>query len=419
MTETTTKPARLGRVRQLPAFQLLALQPFRALISGNLANNMGVELRVMAQSWLILEMGASQVWVGAAMGLRVVPAIILGLFAGVMVDRLGGRFVLLWERAMLLALAVLTAALVVTDVITLWQVVAVSIISSAILAIGMPATQTLVISIVPRSSLQAGNSLNALIFSLGRALGPLAGGLLIAGFGLGAPFLALIGLYVLSIAFTLRLPKPKKDREGSEPAGPRPSAIAELREGLHYIRTHPVLNRVVLLAFSVIFSAAFVPIMPVYARDRFDVGETGFSLMLAAWALGQGVAAIWIASKPEWKRKIPPILIATAMFTVSISTFALSTYFPLTLAALAIVGAAISVWTSSTITLLQTQSDPKMIGRVMSVYSLSLQMMMLGWFLGAWIGEIVGNAQMMIVGTAIYLVLHLTLIFTSKELRKL
>ena len=63
---------------------------------------MGVELRVMAQSWLILELGASQVWVGAAMGLRVVPAIFLGLFAGVMVDRLGGRFALIWKRSKLL-----------------------------------------------------------------------------------------------------------------------------------------------------------------------------------------------------------------------------------------------------------------------------------------------------------------------------
>jgi len=55
----------------------------------------------------------------------------------------------------------------------------------------------------------------------------------------------------------------------------------------------------------------------------------------------------------------------------------------------------------------------------MSVYSLSLQMMMLGWFLGAWIGEIVGNSEMMLGGTAIYLVIHLWLIFTSPELRKL
>ncbi len=416
MTESAPdRRARFGKIHQNPAVKLLAIQPFRALVGGNLANNAGVELRVMAQSWLILELGASQVWVGAAMGLRVVPAIILGLFAGVMVDRLGGRFVLIWERFILLALAVLTAVLVVIDVITLWQIVILSIVSSAILALGLPATQTLVISLVPRTSLQAANSLNALVFSMGRALGPLAGALLIAGFGLGAPFIALIGVYVLSIWFTFRLPKPANDPQTES----RGSAISDLREGLHYIRHHPVLSRVVLLAFSVIFSAAFVPIMPVYARDRFDVGETGFGVMLASWAIGQAVAAIWISSKSEWKRKIPPILVATAMFTVATITFALSTNFPLTLVSLAVIGAAISVWTSSTITLLQTQAEPKMTGRVMSVYSLSLQMMMLGWFLGAWIGEIVGNAEMMIGGTAIYLVLHLGLIFTSRDLRRL
>ena len=98
---------------------------------GNLANNVGVELRVMAQSWLILELGASQIWVGAATGLRVVPAIFLGLFAGVMVDRLGGRVILIWERSILLILAVVTAAVVVSGQVTLWQIVALSIISSA------------------------------------------------------------------------------------------------------------------------------------------------------------------------------------------------------------------------------------------------------------------------------------------------
>lgn len=403
----------LTRVRKLPAVQLLAIPPFRALLAGNLTNAMGVELRVMAQSWLILELGASQFWVGAAMGLRVVPAIALGLFAGVMVDRLGGRMVLMWERFFLLLLAVVTAVVVVTGVVTLWQIVVLSIVSSAALALGMPATQTMVLSLVPRNSLQAGNSVNALTFSMARAVGPLTGGVLIAGFGLGSPFLALIGLYMLAVLFTFKLPAHAPSTE------PRSSAMRELIDGLKYIRSDHVVSRVMLLAFSVIFSAAFVPIIPVYARDRFDVGETGFGVMLAAWAVGQATTALWIASKKDWERKVPAILIATAMFTVAIITFALSTNFLLTLLALGVVGAAIPVWTSATITLLQTQADRKMIGRVMSVYSLSLQMMMFGWFLGAWIGEIIGNAQMMIGGTIIYVVLHLTLIFTSPQLRRL
>jgi len=374
---------------------------------------MGVELRIMAQSWLILELGASQIWVGAATGLRVVPAIAIGLFAGVMVDRLGGRSVLLFERLLLLLLAVVTALVVVSGAVNLWQIVVLSILSSAVLAIGMPATQTLVMNYLPKESLQAGNSLNMAGASLARAVGPLAGGFLIAGFGMGSPFLALIGLYAVSVYFTFRLPR----SERSKPSGE--SALREISDGLKYIKSNPVLLRVMLLAFSVIFNAAFVPIIPVYARDRFDVGETGSGTMLAAWAIGQGASALWVASKPNWERKTKPILISTFMFMISVSTFALSTNFPLTLVSLAIVGAAIPIWASSTITLLQTQSDPKMIGRVMSVFSLSLQMMMFGWFLGAWIGTIIGNAQMILAGTAIYAVLNFGLILTSKELRKL
>ena len=367
----------------------------------------------MAQSWLILELGASQIWVGAATGLRVVPAIILGLFAGVMVDRLGGRIMLLWERFLLLLLAVVTAAVVVAGTVTLWQIVVLSIVSSAVLAIGLPATQTLVLNYVPKDSLQAGHSINTLTNSMGRALGPLSGGFLIAGFGLGSPFMALIGLYVLSLFFTFRLPKIEPDKK------PHSSAVREIADGLRYIRSNPVVLRVMILAFSVIFNATFVPIIPVFARDRFDVGEKGFGVMLAAWAVGQAVSALWIASKRDWERKSPAILGSTVMFVVSVSTFALSTNYPLTLLALAVLGAAIPIWASSTITLLQTQSDPQMIGRVMSVFSLSLQMMMFGWFLGAWIGTLIGNTQMILIGTAIYAVINFGVIFTSPQLRRL
>lgn len=393
--------------------QLLSNAPYRSLMLGNYTNMMGVELRIMAQSWLILELGASQVWVGAAMGLRVVPALIIGLFAGVMVDRLGGRYVLLYERLLLLMLAVVTAAVVVTDVVNLWQIVVLSIVSSAVLAMGMPAGQSLVVTLLPKDALQRGNSLNMATVNLARAVGPLSGGFLIAGFGLGSPFLALIGLYALSVYFTLRLPK-------SEPREPSDtSAMREIVDGLKYIRSNPVLFRVMLIAFSVILSAVMVPIIPVYARDRFDVGETGYATMLAAWAIGGGISALWVASRRNWERKTPAILISTVMFVIADITFALSTNYPLTLASLALIGFAIPIWASSTITLLQLQSDPKMMGRVMSVFSLSLQSMMLGWFLGAWIGTIIGNSEMIIAGTLIYLVVNFGLILTSKELRKL
>lgn len=400
-------------IRQAPATKLLSIAPFRTLLVSNFTNNTGVELRVMAQSWLILELGASQTWVGAATGLRVVPAIILGLFAGVMVDRLGGRVVLIWERSLLLLLAVLTALVVVTGAVTLWQIVVLSVVSSAVLAMGMPAMQSLVLDYVPHDSLQAGNSMNTLAYSFARAIGPLSGGVLIAGFGLSSPFIVLIGLYLVSLFFSMKLPK-------SEPAPSLgTSALRQIGDGLKYIRSNPVVLRLTILAFSIIFNAVLVPIIPVFARDRFDVGETGFAVMLAAWAAGQGISAFWITLKKNSERKIPAILSSTVMFIVATSTFALSHNYLISLLSLALLGAAIPVWSSAVITLLQTQSDPKMIGRVMSVFGLSLQSMMFGWFLGAWIGTIVGNTQMILGGVIIYATINFGLIFTSREMRKL
>lgn len=367
----------------------------------------------MAQSWLILELGASQVWVGAATGLRVVPAILIGLYAGVMVDRLGGRIVLIWERAILLLLAVITVIVVLSPSVSLWQIVALSIGSSAILAMGMPAMQSLVLDYVPKNSLQAANSMGSIGHSLARASGPLTGGVLIATFGVESPFVALIALYVVSLYFSVRLPR-------SEPKPPsETSAIREIKDGLKYIKSNPVVLRLTILAFSIIFNATLVPIIPVYARDRFDVGETGFATMLASWAVGGGISAFWISVKQNSERKTPAILASTVMFIISGVTFALSTNYILSLAALALLGAAIPIWVSAVITLLQTQSDSKMIGRVMSVFSLSLQMMMFGWFLGAWVGTIIGNAQMMVIGTLIYAVINFGLILSSPQLRRL
>jgi predicted MFS family arabinose efflux permease len=84
-------------------------------------------------------------------------------------------------------------------------------------------------------------------------------------------------------------------------------------------------------------------------------------------------------AQEKLERKIPAILGNTVMFMIATTTFALSHNYLLSLLSLALLAAAIPIWSSATITLLQTQSDPKMIGRVMSVFSLSLQLMMFGW----------------------------------------
>lgn len=413
MTTIAAYARRLGAVRHNPAVGLFANAPFRALFFGNFGNAMGIELRLMAQAWLILELGGSQVWVGAANGLRVVPFIAITLVAGVWVDRLGGRILILIERSLLIGLAVITALLVITDVIVLWHVVVLSVAASSALAIGMPSMQSMMRDIVPVSNLQVAQSLNGLAFSFARAISPVGGGFLIAGFGLGSPWLALIGLYALAIGFALKLP-----RHHAEPKESKPM-LREILAGFGYIRTNPVIARLMILSFSTILAGTVLPIIPVYARERFDVGATGFGIMMASFALGQGCAAIFIITSGGWERKAIPIVIAATMWGTGMIVFGFSTSFPLSLAALFITGAAVPVWVSSVLPLLQLQTERPMFGRVMSVYALSFEGFTLSWLVGAWVGQLIGNHWMLLGSAGLFIALHTGLMFTSPQLRRL
>lgn len=394
-----------------PAIQLLH-SPFKWLFYSNFANSIGVELRLMAQSWLILELGGSQVWVGAANGLRIIPFFIASLIAGLLIDRIGGRTILLLDRLGLTLIAGATAMIVIADVVQVWHIVGLSIAAGGVIALGMPSSSTLVTELVPPRQLHTANSLNTFTFSIARAIGPMGGGVLVASMGMAAPWLALVGLYGLAALCTLGLPKVQVAPLSET------SAWTRLSDGFGYVRTHPVISRIMLLAFSLIVGSTIMPIWPVYARDRFDVGGTGFGVMMGAFAIGQFVSALYITYKGKGPRQSVPILYASTIWSTTMVVFGFSTSYPLSLVALFFMGTAVPPWTTSLLTLLQTKADKAMLGRVMAVYSMSMQVGMFGWFLGGWIGELIGNDWMLLISATTFALLHFALILTSKELRQ-
>jgi MFS family permease len=394
-----------------PVLQLFR-SPFKWLFFGNLLSAIGFELRLMAQSWLILELGGSQVWVGAATGLRVVPFLLASLVAGVLIDRIGGRTILLWDRLGLLLLAAATYAIVALGVAQVWQVVALSIAVGGVIALGMPSATTLVSELVPPHQLQTANSLNTLGYSIARALGPMGGGVLIATVGLSAPWVALMLLFALSALCTLQLPKVEKI-----PA--TVSAWTSLVAGFNYVRSHPIVSRVMLIAFSIIVGSSVMPIWPIYARDRFDVGGTGFGYMMAAFALGQGISALYVANRRQWTRLSTPILCASMIWGTTMIAFGFSTSYPLTLAVLFVMGTAVPLWVTSVVTILQTQTDRPMLGRVMAVYAMSMQVGMIGALFGAWLGQLIGNDWMLLLTGSSFVLLNFGIIFSSRDMRQI
>ena len=124
--------------------RLLTTRGFVALVTSNALGFGGEQMRIAAQSWWILDEGGSNTAVGLAAGLRVVPVVLISLYAGVMIDRFGGKRVLLVERWLLVALALATALVLLSDGVKLWHMIALSTIAGATIAIGLPASQTLI-----------------------------------------------------------------------------------------------------------------------------------------------------------------------------------------------------------------------------------------------------------------------------------
>ena len=322
----------LSAIRKNPAVRVLSEGPYRWFLLSNLAVSIGEQLRSMAQSWLILELGGSQVWVGAANSFSVAPSILLSLIAGVLIDQLGGRRVLLWDRAGQFLLAVVTVLLVLTGRVEVVHVVILSTIAGTMAGLGNPSSRTLVVQIVAPENLQSANSLNTFAYSIARALGPMAAGLLIAGFGLGAPWIALTGMCAIAVVCLRVVPDVRPERTTRE------SAWKSLVAGIRYVRTEPVVSRIMILAFTVIAALTIGPVWPVYARDRFQVGETGFGVMMGVFALGQGLSAVYVSAHGEWKRKAVPILYSSTMWSVTMVVFGFSRSYPLSLVALFLMG---------------------------------------------------------------------------------
>jgi hypothetical protein len=215
---------------------------------------------------------------GLAAGLRIFPVVIISLYAGVMIDRIGGKRVLIFERMILIVLAIVTGAILLFDHVEIWHIIVLATLAGLTIAMSEPATETLVPEVAPEELLQPANSINQLGHALGRTLGPLAAGILIA---IKSAALALFGLavvYAVAMIATFGIktkPKPLVETESE-------STTRQIVDGLQYVLRAPILRWTILMALCVIFFAMLLPIIPVYAREVLEVGEVKFGWM---WGL--------------------------------------------------------------------------------------------------------------------------------------
>ncbi|HLB37142.1 MAG TPA: MFS transporter [Gemmatimonadales bacterium] len=349
------------------AFGALRHRNFRLFYSGQLVSLAGTWMGNTAQAWLVLVLTDSPFYVGLVGALGSLPVLLLALFAGTVADRMSKLRLVMITQASSMVLAFAMAALVLTDRITVSQIIVIATLMGAVNAFDVPARQSFFVEMVGKDDLMNAIALNSSAFNVTRVLGPAVAGVVIGKLGVGVCFLlnGLSFLAVLTALFAIRLPPYRR-------AALPPSTWAHIREGLRYVTGDRRVSAIVLnIAALSIFGYPFLVLMPVVARDVLGKGAVEFGWMSSAVGAGALAGALMLAA---FARRLPKgrmLRWASTGFGIILFAFSLSRSLPLSLAVLVMTGFVLIVNTATTNTLLQTLTPDELRGRVMSVFTLA------------------------------------------------
>ena len=295
-----------------------------------------------------------------------VPLFLLTPFSGLAADRFDRRNVARLTVLVQFGCAAALGWLTWQDTIALEWLYAIAVVLGVVRAFNGPALSALAPNLVPRSILPNAIALSSIAWQVGMIAGPAIGGYTYAILP-ALPYAIAAGLFLVSLTALSTIGHvPRANSVGTA----RP--IAQIVDGLRYVgRNKMVLGAITLDLFAV-FLAGATALFPVYARDILEVGETGLAQLAMAPACGAVVTALWFSIFPLKTQVGPKMLWSVAVFGAATVAFGLSTWMPLSLAMLFVIGAAdmFSVYIRQSLIQLHTPDEKR--GRVSSVSLLTI-----------------------------------------------
>jgi MFS family permease len=399
---------------RLPA---LASPVYRRFIVGVFIGTIGSWMQTTAQGWLVLDLTNSPALLGLTSAIQSAPTLVLSLLAGVLADRLDLRRMLVATQSAGAVLAGILAVLTTTGAVQFWHVVVIAALAGSAQAFGMPAFQAVVSTIVERRAIGNAIALNSAQFNLGRILGPAVAGFAIAVGGLATAFWVNAASFVVVAVVIALLPI----RSPVALVRVDASLWSNLVDGIDYLRRERMIRGLVLLAaVPALFLLNYLVLMPVYARDVLEIGAPGLGILTAGVGVGALGGALGVALLRPSGGSGGLLLGGLSLSSTALIVFALSRWLPLSLVALAILGASQVAYYATTNTLIQILVPARLRGRVMSLYILtSLGVIPFGNLLAGLVAQSLGPTVALAGGGSLTLVAVLAVGAGFPELRRL
>jgi MFS family permease len=336
---------------------------YRLFQGSRLLSTLAGQMQSVALGWHVYEQMHRPLALGLVGLAQFLPALGFALISGQVADRFDRRRVLLVCHGVQGLSCALLCGLAATSHTAAWPMYAAAALVGAGRAFSGPAAQALLPNLIPREHFNSAVAWSSSVWQLATIVGPAVGGLVLAAASnrASAVYAAAVGLYGVDLLLLAKL-RVRYDRLETKAV-----SWSTLFAGVRYVwQKKVVLGAISLDLFAVLLGGA-VALLPIFARDLLHVGAWGMGLLRSAPAVGAGLTAVALAYRPIGGRAGLKMLGCVGLFGAATIVFGLSRHFVLSLAALAVVGAAdmVSVVVRQTLTQLTTPSEMR--GRVSAV----------------------------------------------------
>jgi MFS family permease len=350
------------------SWRALRSRNFRLFFGGQTVSLIGTWMTRVATGWLVYRLTGSALLLGTVSFAGQIPTFLLAPFAGVWVDRLDRRRVLVWTQTLSMVQSLTLAALTLSHHINIPMLLALSVLQGCINALDMPGRQSFMVKMVEdKRDLQNAIAINSSMVNAARLIGPSLAGMLIAVSSEGWCFL-IDGISYIAVILSLLLMR----LQAREIQRKSTSMLAEMKAGWTYVAAFlPI--RIILLLFAVVslMGMPFVVLMPIFAAKVLHGGPHTLGFLMGAMGLGALVSALSLAARKSVRGLVRMIPIAAGVFGAGLICFGLSHWFWVSMIMVSIAGMGMMQGMAASNTVIQSIVTDDMRGRVMSYYTMA------------------------------------------------
>jgi MFS family permease len=350
------------------AWRALRHRNFRLFFGGQSISVIGTWMTRVATSWLVYRLTGSALLLGTVGFAGQIPTFLLAPFAGVIVDRIDRRKVLVWTQALAMLQSLALAWLTLSNRITIAEVLALSAFQGVINAFDMPARQSFMVQMIEdRGDLSNAIAINSSMVNMARLVGPSLAGLLIALKNEGWCFLVDGISYIAVIISLLMMRVPR-----GEGVRARTSMVSQLKEGWTYVAGFvPIRSILLLFALLSLMGWPFMVLMPIFAAKILHGGPHTLGFLMGAVGVGSLASALSLVMRRSVRGLTRVIPIAAVIFGIGLIFFGFSHFLWLSMLMMLVTGFGMMQGLTGSNTIIQTLVHENMRGRVMSYYTMA------------------------------------------------